>query len=87
MSLLKCAILYCVWCHFFSSATSFETKESGTMEEILREFWFSPLSNLTLMFKQTQRNVMKWRYLGVTGSKLTLNYRCTLKSKKTSKGG
>lgn len=72
----------------FSSAAAFKASKSGAMEEVLlREFWFSPLSNLTLMSKQTQRNLMKWRYLRVTGSKLTLYYRCTLKSKKASKWG
>lgn len=46
------------------------------MQEILlREFWFSPLPDLILLSKRTQKNLMKWEHLGITGSKLTLYYR------------
>lgn len=89
MFLPKCAILYSFWYHFFLLLLLLRlARESEAVEEILlREFWFSPLSNLTLMSKQTQRNLMKWRYLGVTGSQPTLYYRCTLKNKEVSKAG
>ena len=81
---------YIVWhsVSLFSSAASFKARESKAMQEILlREFWFSPLPDLILLSKRTQKNLMKWRYLGSTGSKLTLYYRWSLEERKRMSKG
>lgn len=76
---------YIVWhsVSLFSPAASFKARESKAMQEILlREFWFSPLPDLILLSKRTQKNLMKWEYLGITGSKLTLYYRWSLEERR-----
>lgn len=81
---------YIVWhsVSLFSPAAAFKARESKAMQEILlREFWFSPLPDLILLSKRTQKNLMKWEYLGITGSKLTLYYRWSLEERKRMSKG
>ena len=58
-SLLKCAVLYGIWYHFFLLLLLLRPGE-WSCERNSQRTWFSPLPDLTMLSKWIQRNLVKW---------------------------